>query len=76
MSHRLQILIPESLDAAIRKAAERRRCSKGEWVRRVVLRALEDEQRQPSNPVERLASLDAPTADIEEMLNEIEAGRR
>lgn len=73
MSHRLQVLIPDSLDAAIRKAAERRRFSKGEWVRRALEKALEDE-RTP-NPVERLASLDAPTGDIEQMLSEIEAGR-
>ena len=74
MSHRLQILVPEKLDAAIRKAAERRRFSKGEWVRQVLAKALEEEQRIP-DPVERLASLEAPTADVDQMLKEIEAGR-
>jgi hypothetical protein len=29
-----------------------------------------------NDPVARLAALDAPTADIEQMLSEIEAGRR
>lgn len=75
MSHRLQILVPESLDFAIRKAAERRRASKGEWVRRVIERALADEPKT-GDPLARLAALEAPTADIDRMLAEVEAGRR
>jgi hypothetical protein len=74
MSHRLQVLIPENLDAALRKAATRRRVSKGEWVRRVIEGALAEEQKA-SDPLARLASLEAPTADIDQMLREIEAGR-
>jgi hypothetical protein len=31
---------------------------------------------QEGDPVARLASLDAPTADIEQMLSEIDAGRQ
>ena len=75
MSHRLQVLIPEKLDSAIRKAAQRQRYSKGEWVRRALEKALEDEQRQPTDSLDRLAALGAPTGDIDKMLNEIEAGR-
>jgi hypothetical protein len=30
----------------------------------------------PANPLARLESLEAPTADIDQMLAEIEAGRR
>lgn len=75
MSHRLQVLIPEPLDAAIRKAAERRRVSKGAWVRSAIERALSDE-RSGADPLGRLSSLDAPTADPDRMLEEIEAGRR
>ena len=72
MSHRLQVLIPEDLDSRIRKAAARSRVSKGEWVRR----AVEEVLRKPvEDPVARLASLWAPTADVEQMLAEIEAGR-
>ena len=74
MSHRLQVLIPESLDMAIRKAAERRGASKGEWVRRAIERALAEEQKF-DDPVARLALLDGPTADIEQMLGEIDSGR-
>jgi hypothetical protein len=67
MSHRLQVLIPEELDMQLRKAARRNRVSKGEWVRRAL--------RQSVDPVVRLASLNAPTADVEQMLSEIGCGR-
>jgi hypothetical protein len=74
MSNRLQVLIPEGLDARVRKAAQRRGVSKGEWVRRAIEAALADDGRGP-DPLERLSSLGAPTADIDQMLAEIEAGR-
>jgi hypothetical protein len=67
MSHRLQVLIPDDLDLQLRKAARRNRVSKGEWVRHVL--------RQSVDPVARLASLNAPTADIGQMLSEIARGR-
>lgn len=78
MSHRLQVLIPEELDARIRKAAQRLRISKGEWVRRAIEAALKASASHPdgADPVRRLASLGAPTANIDQMLTEIEAGRR
>lgn len=75
MSKRLQVLIPEGLDARVTKAAQRRRLSKGEWVRRAIERALE-EPRSDADPVERLARLGAPTGDIDQVLAEIDAGRR
>jgi hypothetical protein len=74
MSNRLQVLVPEDLDAAIRKAAARQRLSKGEWVRRAIDRAL-TEERSVGDPLASLAALEAPTADIDQMLAEIEAGR-
>ncbi|HKC25653.1 MAG TPA: antitoxin [Thermoanaerobaculia bacterium] len=75
MSHvRLQVLIPPSLDARLRKAAARARVSKGEWVRRAMERTL-SEKPGARDPLDRLASLSAPTADPEQMLAEIEAGR-
>jgi hypothetical protein len=73
MSHRLQVLIPERLDARVRKAAQRSRMSKGEWVRRAIERALAEGT--GSDPLARLAGLGAPTADIQQMLEEIEAAR-
>lgn len=74
MSYRLQVLIPSSLATRLRKAAERKRISRGEWVRRAIERALSDE-RAAADPVEALSALEAPTADIEQMLTEIETGR-
>jgi len=74
MSHRLQVLIPESLAARLRQVAERNRISQGEWVRRKIELAL-DEERVSSDPLATLASLEAPTADLEQMLAEIESGR-
>ncbi len=74
MSHRLQVLVPEELDRRLRAVASRRRVSKGEWVRRALEAALAREQVY-ADPLERLASLDAPTCDIEQMLEEIQAGR-
>jgi hypothetical protein len=78
MSHRLQVLIPEELDARLRKAAQRSRTSKGQWVRRALEERLGrgHEQAGRADPLARLASLRAPTADIEQMLSEIEAGRK
>lgn len=68
------MLIPNELDARVRKAAERSRVSKGEWVRRAITRALSDE-RAASDPLATLEALEAPTGDLEQMLAEIEAGR-
>jgi hypothetical protein len=79
MSHRLQVLIPEELDARIRKAAQRTRVSKGEWVRRAIeaaLRAPFGEVHEAPDALGRLASLDGPTGDIDDLLHDIESGRR
>ena len=73
MSHRLQVLIPEGLEARLTKAAQRARLSRGAWVRKAIERALVEGV--SSDPVAQLASLGAPTADIDEMLAESEAGR-
>lgn len=75
MSNRLQVLVPESLNARIRKAAQRGRVSVGEFVRQAVELALANE-RMAGDPVARLARLDGPTGDIDQMLAEIETGRR
>jgi len=78
MSHRLQVLIPPELDAQLRKAAQRSRVSKGEWVRRVLQESLSRpaKGRTTSDPLVRLESLGAPTGDIGRMLSEIDSGRR
>ena len=77
MSHRLQVLIPPKLDAQLQKAAQRSRVSKGEWVRRALEESLRRSEKGggQSDALSRLASLKAPTSNIEKMLAEIEAGR-
>jgi len=70
----MQILVPEGLDARVRKAAQRARLSKGAWVRRAIERAIADDRPAP-DPLARLSGLGAPTGDIDQMLAEIEAGR-
>ena len=73
MSTRLQVLVPESLDRRIRKAAQRKRLSTGAWVRQALEHALQEDR--SVDPLDRLASLGGPTGDIDQMLAEIEAGR-
>lgn len=78
MSHRLQVLIPEELDAEISKAARRRSLSKGEWVRQALREALDRSARaagEGGDSLRRLASLEGPTGEIETLLAEIVAGR-
>ena len=73
-AYRLQVLIPVGLDARIRKAAQRHRTTKGEWVRRAIERTLAEDQGL-GDALDRLTHLDAPTADIDQMLAEIGGGR-
>ncbi len=78
MSHRLQVLVPEELAARIVKAAQRNRMSKGAWVRRAIEDALtrrSDSGSPVSDPLADLTSLNAPTADIDDMIAEIESVR-
>jgi hypothetical protein len=77
MSHRLQVLISPELDAQVGKAAQRSRVSKGEWVRR----ALKESLRRGgsggnTSPLDRMAALSCPVGDIDQILAEIEEGRR
>jgi hypothetical protein len=66
------------MDAQLRKAAQRSRISKGEWVRRVLQESLHQpgKGRTVSDPLVRLESLNAPTGNIDRMLSEIDSGRR
>ena len=74
MSNRLQIMVPEELDRRVRKAAQRNRLSTSAWVRRTIEQALTDDP-APGDALAALASLQAPTGDLEQMLAEIDAGR-
>ena len=75
-SYRLQVLIPGSLESRLRKAARRARTSRGAWVRRAIEERLARESEGlPGDPLAALQELNAPTADIDVMIAEIEAGR-
>ena len=75
MSHRLQVLIPPEMDARLEKAAQRSRISKGEWVRKALDESLRRANESRQDPVARLAALNGPVSDVDQMLAEIEAGR-
>lgn len=68
------MLVPEPLQRRIRKAAQRSRLSAGAWVRRAIERELAGD-RPATDALDQLSGLGAPTADLAQMLAEIEAGR-
>ena len=78
MSKRLQVLLPDPEMDEIRRLARRERLTVGEWVRRILREAR---SRQPVHEpqlklkaVRKAAEYSFPTADIEQMLAEIERG--
>ena len=80
MSKRLQVLLPDQEMTEIQRFARRERVTVGEWVRRVLREAR---TRQPVNDpeaklkaVRKAARYSFPTADVEEVLSEIEQGYR
>lgn len=80
MSKRLQVLLPDQEMNEIQRFARRERITVGEWVRRVLREAR---TRQPVNEpeaklkaVRKASQFSFPTADIEQMLSEIEQGYR
>lgn len=80
MSKRLQVLLPDSEMEEIRRFARRHRLSVGEWVRQI-LRAARN--REPAvdpgtklKAVRRAVEYSFPTADIRNMIAEIERGYR
>ncbi len=80
MSKRLQVLLPDQEMTEIQRFARRERVTVGEWVRRVLREAR---MRQPVNEpeaklkaVRKASQFSFPTADIEQMLSEIEQGYR
>ncbi|HVK87864.1 MAG TPA: hypothetical protein VM513_27280 [Kofleriaceae bacterium] len=78
MSHRLQVLVDEREFREIRKLAKEQGLSVAEWVRRALDAAKR--QRAAGDPAKKLAAVrlaakhSFPTADIDQMLNEIASG--
>lgn len=78
MSKRLQVLLDEAEFQELRRTARRQRLTVAEWVRQALRSAR---RREPGQGPERKLDVvraavrhDFPTADIEPMLAEIEAG--
>ena len=78
MSKRLQVLLADREMDEIRRLARRDRLAVGEWVRRILREAR---SRRPDHKpqlklkaVRSAAEYSFPTADIEQMLGEIERG--
>ncbi|HLW75950.1 MAG TPA: hypothetical protein VKS01_03175 [Bryobacteraceae bacterium] len=78
MSKRLQVVLPDQDMVEIQRLAKGERISVGEWVRRTLREAR---QRKPATDadtklkaVRRAAGYSFPTADIDQMLGEIEQG--
>jgi hypothetical protein len=78
MSKRLQVLLPDEELLEIQRFAGREHVTTGEWVRRTLREAR---MRQPGidpavriKAVRRAAQHSFPTADINQMLHEIERG--
>jgi hypothetical protein len=78
MSKRLQVILEDGEFRALRAAARRHGMPVSEWVRRALREAHRREPRrnaeQKLRAVEAAMRHDAPTADIERMLGEIEQG--
>ena len=78
MSKRLQVLLSDSEMSDIQRLAKREQLTVGEWVRRTLREARAN--RPVIDPeiklkaVRRGAKYSFPTADIEQMLSEIERG--
>jgi hypothetical protein len=78
MSKRLQVLLPEQEMVDIQRCARREHLTVGEWVRRALREARA--QKPAGDPETKLkairqaAGFSFPTADIDQMLNEIESG--
>lgn len=78
MTTRLQVLLDDDEIAEIRRVAKRHRMTVAEWVRQALRKARRDEP--GSDPREKLVAIhealrsEYPTADIRQMLSEIEGG--
>jgi len=78
MSKRLQVLLADQEMSDIQILARRRRLTVEEWVRRTLREALTrqsvSDPQAKSKSIRRAAEYSFPTADIEQMLKEIERG--
>ncbi len=79
MPKRLQVLLDEEEYSEIQAAARSQRMSIAEWVRQALCKTLDDLQETVDAKLRAIIEASShrfPTADIETMLRDIEAGRR
>ena len=78
MSKRLQVLLPDQELSDIQRLAKRERMTVSEWVRRALREARAGgpavESENKLKAVRRAAEYSFPTADVKQMLHEIERG--
>jgi hypothetical protein len=78
MSKRLQVLLPDREMSDIQRLAKQERLTVGEWVRRALREARASrpviEPEKKLKAVRRAVKYSFPTADLEQMLSEIERG--
>jgi hypothetical protein len=78
MSKRLQVLLPDQEMSEIQRLAKREHLTVGEWVRRTLRQARANcpvsEPEVKLKAIRRAAQYSFPTADLEQMLSEIERG--
>jgi Ribbon-helix-helix protein, copG family len=76
MSKRLQVLLPDQEMSEIQRLARRERLTVGEWVRRALREARAGkpahEPETKLKAVRRATECSFPTADLDQMLSEIE----
>ena len=78
MAKRLQVLLDEEEYSEIQAVARRQRMTLAEWVRQALRKAKDDHPATVEAKLRAIADAsrhEFPTADIEEMLREIESGR-
>ena len=80
MAKRLQVILQDPEYREIQRAARSQRMSLAEWVRRALVHARRQQPDTSSSKkleaIARAVQHEFPTADIEHMLEEIEAGYR
>lgn len=78
MSKRLQVLLPDAEMEAIRRLARREHLTVGEWARRALRSARSSQAsgdpERKLKAIRKAATYSFPTANIEQMLDEIERG--
>jgi hypothetical protein len=74
MDKRLRVLLEEKELSEIQRLAKRQRMTVAEWVRQALRQALRSEAGKQLQTVRAAAEHSFPTAEIDEMLRQIERG--